>query len=147
MANNHLEVPDYYNESEMLHWKPNIQRNGLGTLIKKCNHIAIIVADIGISMAFYVDVMGFQLIKRPNFDRVGCWLTMGNLELHLIKGTPIVHKEDNLIVPHIALEVVDTRKALKRLNNLGIQFSKNVSVPDETEKSTVTQYFFRDPGK
>ncbi len=147
MANNHFEVPDYYNESEMLHWKPNIQRKGLGTLIKKCNHIAIIVADIGISMAFYVDVMGFQLIKRPNFDRVGCWLTMGNLELHLIKGTPIVHKEDNLIVSHIALEVVDTRKALKRLNNLGIQFSKNVSVPDETEKSTVTQYFFRDPGK
>ena len=147
MANNQLDVPDYYNESEMLHWKPNIERKGLGTLIKKCSHIAIVVADVGISMAFYVDVMGFQLVKRPNFHRVGCWLTMGNLELHIIKGTPVVNKEDNLIVPHIALEVVDIQETLKRLQSLGIQFSKSLSVPDETEKSTVTQYFFRDPGK
>ena len=33
------------------------------------NHIAIVVADIGTSLAFYTDVVGFEQVMRPDFDR------------------------------------------------------------------------------
>jgi Ca2+-binding EF-hand superfamily protein/catechol 2,3-dioxygenase-like lactoylglutathione lyase family enzyme len=140
-----IEIPDYYNTTEHLHWNPSVERKGLGTLLKRVNHVAIIVEDIGTSLTFYSDLIGFQVIKRPNFDRYGAWLTMGNVELHLIKGPPIVHKGDNLIVPHISLETDDVEEVLKRLLKLGIQFSRNVSVPDANEKKPVTQYFLTDP--
>ena len=64
-----------------------------GDLIYKANHIALTVSDIGRSLYFYSDILGLQQIKRPNFDRHGAWLTMGNIELHLILGQPIVPSE------------------------------------------------------
>ena len=33
------------------------------------NHIAIVVADIGTSLSFYTDVVGFEQVMRPDFDR------------------------------------------------------------------------------
>ena len=76
----------------------------LGDLIYKANHIALTVSDIGRSLYFYSDILGLQQIKRPNFDRHGAWLTMGNIELHLILGQPIVPSGKDLIVSHISLE-------------------------------------------
>ncbi|CAF1461691.1 unnamed protein product [Adineta ricciae] len=76
--------------SSSLHWNPSIERRGLGNLITRLNHIAITVYDVGRSVSFYVDVLGFQQIRRPSFDRHGAWLTMGNVELHLIKGIPAI---------------------------------------------------------
>ena len=87
-----------------LHWDKSVERRGLGDLIYKANHIAIVVSDVGKSLAFYSDVLGMQQIRRPNFDRHGAWLTLGNIELHLIKGRPVVHSGDDLIVGHISLE-------------------------------------------
>jgi hypothetical protein len=54
---------------EHLHWDPLIERRGIGDLIVKANHVAIIVSDVGRSLHFYVDVLGLQQIRRPNFDR------------------------------------------------------------------------------
>jgi hypothetical protein len=89
-----------------LHWSPKFgDRRGLGDAVVKVNHIAIIVSDVGRSAAFYSDVLGLQQVRRPNFDRHGAWFTMGNIELHLIKGNPLVHSGDDLIVGHISLEV------------------------------------------
>ena len=30
----------------------------------------------------------------------GAWLTMGNVDLHLIKGRPAVHADDDLVTAH-----------------------------------------------
>jgi len=140
-----MEHPEYYHELNKLHWNPNIERKGLGTLLKKVNHVAIIVSDVGRSLAFYVQILGFQQIRRPNFDRYGAWLTMGNIELHLIKGTPLVFTGDNLIVGHISVETDNTEEVLKKLTELKVPFSRNVSVPDALESRPITQYFIRDP--
>lgn len=112
---------------------------GLGDLLHKVNHLAIIVEDVGRSLTWYSDVVGFQQIRRPNFDRHGAWLTMGNIELHLIKGKPHTKRgqhPDDLIVSHIALEVKDADAVLQRLQNLkenvrfeDIEWRQNVSVP------------------
>ena len=60
---------------------------GVRSLWTTVNHVAIVVADVGRSLQFYTEVVGMEQINRPDFDRHGAWLTFGNLDLHLIKGT------------------------------------------------------------
>jgi len=133
-------------DSLKLHWNKSVERRGLGNLITKGNHIALTVSDIGRSLWFYTDVLGLQQIRRPNFDRHGAWLTMGNIELHLILGIPVVPSGKDLIVGHISLETTDIGEVLRQLKMRGVPFQTNVSVPkgDESE-GIVTQFFLRDP--
>ncbi|XP_075250882.1 uncharacterized protein LOC142343080 [Convolutriloba macropyga] len=42
---------------------------GVGEYWVNVNHVAIVVSDVGTSLAFYTDVVGFQQIMRPDFDR------------------------------------------------------------------------------
>jgi len=127
------------------------------------NHIALIVSDVGRSSAFYSDVLGFQQVRRPNFDRHGAWFTMGNLELHLIKGTPSVPDTDSLIVGHISVETDRPDLLFQRLKENNVKYQMNVSVPDassngdrdgsgyesfdveDMKKGAVVQYFVQDP--
>eukprot|EP00438_Fugacium_kawagutii_P006231 Skav208380 [mRNA] locus=scaffold3508:67686:68927:+ [translate_table: standard] len=129
----------------------------MGDLIRSVNHMAIIVSDVGRSLAFYTEIIGFQQIQRPNFDRHGAWLTMGNLELHLIKGVPNAPTGRDLIVSHIALETDYPEKVLEKLLEFDVPFRQNISVPDpkkarenlveafENSEGKITQYFVRDP--
>jgi len=140
-----------------LHWNPDIQRRGIGELLQSVNHVALIVSDVGRSLAFYTEIIGFQQIQRPNFDRHGAWLTMGNTELHLIKGVPNAPSGKDLIVSHIALETDYPSKVLEKLRELDVPFRQNISVPDpkkarenkvecfENADGKITQYFIRDP--
>ena len=57
---------------------------------------------------------------------------MNNVDLHLIKGRPAVHADDDLIVGHIAI-TVDAEKMShlrERLQSMGVKFRSNVSVPN-----------------
>lgn len=150
--------PEPQEPRELLHWVEGSERRGCGDLITKVNHLAIIVSDVGRSLAFYTDVIGFQQIRRPNFDRHGAWLTMGNLELHLIKGRPVVHDGEDLIVSHVALETEHPDVVLEKLISMGVPFRQNVSVPDPKKSAEnngaedfsssmgkVIQFFVRDP--
>ncbi|PXF40666.1 hypothetical protein BWQ96_09621 [Gracilariopsis chorda] len=115
--------------NQFFHWSKGRQKRGLGSLVYKANPIALIVSDVGRSAAFYSNVLGFQQIRRPNFDRHGAWLTMSNLELHLIKGTPVVPSGDDLIVGHISIETLEIEKVPEILRRMQVPFQKNVSVP------------------
>ena len=70
----------------------------------------------------------------PLFVRHGAWLTMNNVDLHLIKGRPAVHADDDLIVGHIAITVSGEKMnhLRERLTSMGVKFRKNVSVPNPT---------------
>jgi hypothetical protein len=57
-------------------------------------------------------------MERPNFDRHGAWFSLGNVELHLIKGMPRVADGDDLIVSHIALESDDVDACVSKLRNM-----------------------------
>ena len=133
-------------DSILLHWNKSVERRGLGNLITKGNHIALTVSDVGKSLWFYSDILGLQQIRRPNFDRHGAWLTMGNIELHLILGNPVVPSGKDLIVGHISLETSNIKEVLRQLKKMNIPFQTNVSVPKADEKEgIVTQFFLRDP--
>ena len=138
---------------ETLHWNPLEERRGLGDLILKANHIAITVSDVGRSISFYVDILGLQQIRRPEFDRHGAWLTMGNIELHLIKGIPSLPPVDNLQVNHISFETHNIDQVLDKLRQFNIRFRQNLAVAQsktnvnigKRKKSTIVQYFIKDP--
>ncbi len=42
---------------------------GVSDLWTNVNHVAIVVSDIGKSLAFYADVIGMKQVLRPDFDR------------------------------------------------------------------------------
>ena len=49
------------------------------------NHVALHVADVDKSCAFYRDVLQLEPMPRPNFDFPGAWFRLGaDQELHLI---------------------------------------------------------------
>lgn len=129
-----------------MHWLPHVPRKGvLGPLLKRVNHYAITVNDVGKSLDFYVNVLGLQQIRRPNFDRHGAWLTAGNLEIHLIKGPPSVPQTDSLIVSHLSFESDDIMECQRRLKASNCSFTQNVSVPNKNQTTIVTQFFMKDP--
>ena len=70
-------------------------------------------------------------------------MTFGNVDLHLIKGRPAVHSDDDLIVSHIALVVDDMEALRQRMEEMGVLFRKNISVPnpDDTDIGIVDQVF------
>ncbi len=120
---------------------------GVRGLWSEVNHVAIVVADVGRSLEFYTEIVGMEQILRPDFDRHGAWLTFGNLDLHLIKGRPAVHNDDDLIVSHIAIVVEDMIGLRAKLAKLGVKSRQNVSVPNPAEgiDARVDQAFVRDP--
>ena len=136
--------------AEPFHWDPVEERRGLGDLILKANHIAITVSDVGRSLSFYVDILGLQQIRRPQFDRHGAWLTMGNVELHLIKGIPLIPPVDNLQVGHISFEASDINEVLRKLREFKIRYRRNLAIAhprpnDPQHKAGIIQYFITDP--
>ena len=74
-------------------------------------------------------------------------MTFGNVDLHLIKGRPCVHADDDLIVGHMALVVSDMTALKDHLKEKGIQYRTNISVPNPDDKQTgrADQAFVRDP--
>jgi len=153
----HRDVPIDPEDDPSLHWQKGRVKHGLGEVIRKTNHIAIIVSDVGRSAEFYSKVIGLQQIRRPNFDRHGAWFTTGNIEMHLIKGEPLVHTGKDLIVNHISIEVTDISRVPEILTASGVPFRQNVSVPkgkmesgpgtnsSNSSAKIVRQYFLRDP--
>mmetsp|Transcript_11262 Transcript_11262/g.22476 ORF Transcript_11262/g.22476 Transcript_11262/m.22476 type:complete len:563 (-) Transcript_11262:313-2001(-) len=142
-----------------LHYSDDRPMVGLADYVKSVNHVAILVSDVSRSLKFYSQVMGFEQIRRPNFDAYGAWLTMGNCELHLIKGKPIVPEGDDLVVGHISIDSDNVLGALDKLQKMNVPFRKNSSVPagadagsmntnandDMMSDKIVTQFFVRDP--
>jgi lactoylglutathione lyase len=75
--------------------------------INQLNHVAIHVADLDKSVAFYRDVLKLELIPRPAFNFPGAWFRLGvDQDLHIIAGRTrevISHNRGN----HFALLVDD----------------------------------------
>ena len=75
--------------------------------ISQLNHVAIHVADLERSVAFYRDVLRLEPMPRPAFSFPGAWFRLGeDQELHLIgerKQEVISHNRGN----HYALAVDD----------------------------------------
>lgn len=104
------------------------------------NHVALHVADLEQSRAFYRDVLQLDPLPRPAFSFPGAWFRLGAFqELHLIGGRqePVIsHNRGN----HYALRIDDMAAWQSHLRAKGIEIRGPQPRPDGA-----TQIFIRDP--
>ena len=112
-----------------------------GDLITQANHIAITVSNVGYSLWFYSNVLRFQQIRRPKLDRLGVWLTMGNIEVHLILGKPVVQFREDSIGTRISVDTKDIKEVSRRLKEMEIPFETIISVPKANENEGFVTVF------
>ena len=98
--------------------------------IAQLNHVAIHVADVERSAAFYRDVLQLQPIPRPAFTFPGAWFQLGiDQELHIIGERDrevISHNRSN----HYALLVDDFDAWEKYLTERQVNFAPRRLRPD-----------------
>ena len=111
-------------------------------LVTSIDHYSMLVDDTARSLAFYTTILGLAIDDaRPDLGYPGAWLNVGNQQIHLLEvpnpdpvtGRPEHGGRDR----HLALQVSDLEKVVKRLEEAGISYSKS--------KSGRAALFCRDP--
>lgn len=111
------------------------------------HHIAILVSDFEKSKDFYVNKLGFSVIRenyRPERDDYKLDLKLGDCELELfaVKGAPPRPSyPEALGLRHLAFYVSDIESVVRELNGMGI-----ATEPIRTDEFTHRKMtFFQDP--
>ena len=100
------------------------------------HHVSINVSDVPKARDFYVDVLGLELLDRPEFDFPGAWLRSGEQEVHLVgidSGPPL--KEQ-----HFAFRVDSLESVRATLEAAGYKCSQTHQIAE-----ICLQAFTRDP--
>ena len=115
--------------------------------LDQIHHVAIIVSDYEKSRAFYVDRLGFEVIRevwREERNDHILNLRAGDMELELF-GMPNpprrVSNPEACGLRHLAFRVADMDEAVAWLNGLGIETEPVRWDPYTNKRMT----FFRDP--
>jgi len=90
---------------------------------KAFHHAAIRVTDVERVRNFYINVLGFKQIPRPDVPSPGAWLSLGDAQVHLIHG-PVAQygSEPGMATrPHIAIVIDDFANASAELDKHGIK--------------------------
>ncbi|KAL3525310.1 hypothetical protein ACH5RR_013682 [Cinchona calisaya] len=116
------------------------------------NHVSLVVKSVWNSVKFYVDVLGFVVVKRPSsFDFRGAWLYNYGIGIHLLGSdtnsgceycTSINPRPINPKDNHISFQCTDVNLVKRRLEDMGMKY---VSAVVEDEGIKVDQVFFHDP--
>ncbi|WP_455684581.1 SMU1112c/YaeR family gloxylase I-like metalloprotein [Thomasclavelia sp.] len=115
--------------------------------LNKIHHVAIIGSNYDISKYFYVDLLGFQVIRenyRKSRDDYKIDLKCGEqeIELFIIKDAPKrATFPEALGLRHLAFYVEDVEQMVKELNSKGIE-TEPIRLDDFTGKKMT---FFQDP--
>jgi len=104
------------------------------------NHVALHVADVDRSVAFYRDALKLEPMPRPAFDFPGAWFRSGvDQELHLLGDrSQAVHSDHR--GTHFALLVDDMDAWDQHLTAAGVQ-----RIPRKTRPDGAEQIFVIDP--
>ena len=115
--------------------------------LSKIHHIAVIGSDYHLSKDFYVNKLGFSVIRenyREARDDYKLDLQVGNIELEIfgVKNPPArVTNPEARGLRHLAFKVDDIEVAVKWLNEKGIE-TEPIRFDEYTQKRMT---FFRDP--
>ena len=116
-------------------------------MLSRQHHIAIIASDYEKARAFYVDKLGFRLVREVYREAQGDYLRMLRLgdtvlELFIRPDAPRrVTNPEALGLRHLAFHVEDVEKAAAWLNSLGIE-----TEPIREDTCNGGRFtFFRDP--
>ncbi len=116
-------------------------------ILSVVHHIAIIVSDYEKSKDFYVNKLGFQVVRENYRADRNDWkldVRLGDLELEIF-GEPNpperVNRPEACGLRHLAFAVSDVEKTVEELNGLGIE-CEPIRLDDYTGKKMT---FFFDP--
>ena len=121
--------------------------------LTELNHYFVRANDLERTKDFYVSVLGFEVMPRPNFPFPGYWLGInGKIQVHMgpagipnqemyYLGTPKnAANEHSGVVDHIAFLASEPEEFIKRFKSLGMNYRPR-SLPD----SELFQLFIKDP--
>jgi len=109
----------------------------LGNFLTEIDHIAIAVRDLEQSIAFFTNVLGFELRERRKTEgkqtaMISAVLKAGPVTFVLLEGTTPESQVSKFIehygpgVQHIALGVKDLPRAAADLRDAGLEFDTSV---------------------
>lgn len=108
--------------------------------VRQLNHVALHVANVEVSIAFYRDTLKLPIMDRPAFDFPGAWFRLGeDQELHLI-GERATPAHSNPRGGHLALVVDSLDKWEAHLDACGARRLERKTRPDGA-----LQTFVQDP--
>lgn len=116
-------------------------------MFNKIHHIAIIGTDYNKSKTFYVNTLGFKIIRenyRPNKQDYKIDLKCGNseIELFIVKNAPNrVSNPEASGLRHLAFKVDSVSETVAELKKKGIE-CEPIRMDEFTHKAMT---FFRDP--
>ena len=89
---------------------------------KAFHHAAVRVTDVPRAREFYVNVLGFKELPRPDVPTPGAWLGLGEVQVHLVNG-PVSNGADPSMAtrPHIAIVMDDFQSVSAELDRHGIK--------------------------
>ena len=108
--------------------------------VLELNHVALHVADVERSCAFYREVLLLESMPRPAFTFPGAWFRLGTAqELHLIggRGDPVNSHNRGT---HFALRVAELNVWIEHFRKLDVACKGPQPRPDGA-----TQLFVQDP--
>ena len=121
--------------------------------LTELNHYFVRANDLKKTRDFYVEVLGFQEMSRPNFPFPGHWLGInGKIQVHMgpagienqeqyYLGTPKGAATDHAgVVDHIAFLASNPQEFIDRFRRLGMDFR-----PRSLPESELYQLFIKDP--
>ncbi len=96
------------------------------------DHVSIIVADAEKSLAFYQQILGVQLLPRPDLGFPGYWIDLGaGQSIHIMQlDNPyagVQRPEHGGRDYHFALRVDALDGFIEKLEALGIEYTKSKS--------------------
>lgn len=107
------------------------------------HHVSFRVNDLDESISFYRDVLGCELLPRPDLGFPGAWLRAGQTEVHLLETPVTPHTgtaPDGLETPgaanHVAFRVSSLELAVSALRARGHEVKFGTVLP---------QAFVQDP--
>ena len=121
----------------------NTAKTGVGqVLVTSIDHYSMVVGNTARSLDFYTSILGLSVDDaRPDLGYPGAWLNVGSQQIHLLEvpnADPVTGRpEHGGRDRHLALQVSDLEKVVKRLEEAGISYSKS--------KSGRAALFCRDP--
>ena len=116
-----------------------------GSMQPHFNHIALYVADLERSTAFYREVMGVEMIPDPFRDDRHVWFKIGeHNQLHLIAGTVGEAPGRGM---HFAFGVSSFGDFLRHLGRLGVAYQDGKGRAGEVRlrPDGVKQIYLQDP--
>lgn len=110
------------------------------------NHIAIYVANLQKSTAFYKDILGLEITPEPFKDGKHTWFKLGDhSQLHIIEGAKSGNGNDRN--SHMCLRTASVKSFIDKLDENHIPYSnaKGEAQSVTVRPDGVQQIYFQDP--